>query len=72
MATVVLDTVDPADEGFQAYLRSKEIEMRVLQEHGPGGGNPEVEYTGSRQALEGMIDDHWAGGDEDFLKTLIK
>jgi hypothetical protein len=56
MSTVTLDTVDYTDPEFVQFLGQNSIQFRVVQEDGPAGGNPLVEYTGSRSALESMID----------------
>lgn len=31
------------------------VDAKVLQEHGPGGGNPEVEFSGSRDDIAKVV-----------------
>lgn len=68
-ATVILDTVDLQSNIFQDFLKSNGIKAKVVNKSGPGGGFPEVEYTGDRKAIEELI--HKFFGDDD-LKDLIE
>jgi Zn-finger nucleic acid-binding protein len=56
---VVLDTADPQNECFRAYLDGAGIAARGL---GKSGNYVSVEYVGARRALEAMIEKHWGTG----------
>ena len=45
-----------ASEEYQNYLNANKIQMNVLQEFGPRGRNPLVQYSGERKSLEEFID----------------
>ena len=70
MATVELDTAGEyyVDDEFQEFLTDNKIELKVMQEHGPGGGWPVIKYTGTVNALKEMIDAFW--GDSDLWKFI--
>jgi hypothetical protein len=68
-ATVILDTVDLQSVVFQNFLKKNSIKATVVNKNGPGGGFPEVEYTGSKKALDELV--HQFFGDDD-LKDLIE
>ena len=42
---------------FEKYLKANGIKMKIIEEHGPAGGNPVVEYTGTDNALRKMLSD---------------
>lgn len=72
MAKVVLDTMNEDEGGSKERfyemmddLVRHDITHVVLQESGPGGGWPEIEYTGSREALEWMIRTYFDDGTEE-------
>jgi hypothetical protein len=47
-------TLDVASEGlkpFKRELAAIDVELTVLEEFGPGGGNPHVRLTGTKPAL---------------------
>lgn len=56
MATLVSDLAwddsKTAEEAVSEAIAGLEVTAKILKEHGPGGGWPEVEFTGSRPALE--------------------
>lgn len=72
MATVTIDTINPHDPFFVRYLSNMDIRAEVIDESGPAGGNPVVRYSGSREAIESMVDSHFANGDEAYTKSLIE
>lgn len=57
--SVDLDTVDLNWPEFQEWLEAWEIKSRVVRFFGPGGGNPEVRYTGTGHAIETMVVTWW-------------
>lgn len=60
MYTVELGTIEPGNTDFQAWLLQNKVEMAVLEEHGPGGGNPLVRYACvSLTTLQSMIMEYW-------------
>lgn len=64
MAKVILDTVNDGDD-YADMVKAIEacgITVNVLNECGGGGGWPEIEYTGSREALEWMINTYFDDG----------
>ena len=42
---------------FENYLKENGIEMKVIEEQGPAGGNPVVEYIGTDNALRKLLSD---------------
>jgi len=38
-------------------LKENGIKMKVIEENGPAGGNPVVEYTGTDNALRKLLSD---------------
>lgn len=57
--TIELDVV--GDEGFVPFmddLSSKGLEPTVKQWNGPGGGNPLITLTGTREAIEEALTPH--------------
>ena len=69
MPYVDLDTVNHTDPVFHKYLARHKITMRILQEHGPGGGWPEIRYTGSRAALTRLVEDQFE--DADLVEFIV-
>ena len=67
-ATVTLDTVNLEDKLLQDFLKKNDIKFKVINKHGPAGGWPEVEYSGTKSSLEKLIHNYF--GDDD-LKDLI-
>jgi hypothetical protein len=63
IATVTLDTVIYQDDDFQTYLASNGIIAEVIQESGPAGGWPEIQYTGERSVIEEMVRQYWCTGE---------
>jgi hypothetical protein len=53
--SITLDTATDLNK-IKMYAKSKGISVNVVNPEGPAGGWPEVEYTGSKEALEGFID----------------
>jgi len=53
------------------WCQSNDVDWTIINESGPGGGNPVIEFMGSKDALEEMIEEFWEGGDPEYLKTLI-
>lgn len=69
--------VDFAFEGERASYREElkasaekfGLEVRVLQEEGPGGGWPEVEYVGTFEAVRALCE--WRGADDaEFIEEV--
>jgi len=62
MASITLDVVVRPGEtaaGTAAQLASLTgTTAEVVQEHGPGGGNPEITFTGTREALEYLVEQY--------------
>lgn len=64
---LVLDFVD--EGGVLADLEGTEdngigeVTVKVLSWHGPGGGNPAIEVTGSREAVLDWLLRHYTAGD---------
>jgi hypothetical protein len=76
-ASVILDTAldTPEDEKvFFEYLKANGIKHKVINAEGPAGGHPEIEYTGSKEALMKMIDDKFddGSGDLSFYYDMIE
>jgi len=56
-ATVVMDAIDPKSRTLKKLLKKYNVKMKILTMNGPGGGNPEVEMTGSREDLQAILAD---------------
>ncbi len=56
-AIVVMDATDPKSKTLKKLLKKYNVKMKVLTMNGPGGGNPEVELTGSREDLQSILAD---------------
>lgn len=54
-ATVVMDAIDPKSNVLKKLLKKHNVKIKVLTMNGPGGGNPEVEMTGSREDLQAVL-----------------
>jgi len=54
-----------SDQEFWSFLESHNITLSILTWHGPGGGNPVVELTGSEQDLRDLLQS--MGHDEDDI-----
>jgi len=65
---VVLDTAEPSSEHFQGYLDGASIEWSAV---GNIGNYVQVEYTGTRRALETMIKKHFSTNDRTHDQSLI-
>lgn len=59
MAKVQLDTVNSDSSEFVIWLKQAKITTKVIDECGPGGGWPIVEYQGRKKALQVMIIKWW-------------
>jgi len=53
------------DQEFWSFLESHNITLSILTWHGPGGGYPDVELTGSEQDLRDLLQS--MGHDEDDI-----
>ena len=73
MSTIVLDTRFVNPQEFLDYLEANDITFMV-QWHGPGGGNPIVQYWAYDDTLEDMIRKYFASDDEDgdWIVSTIK
>lgn len=57
MATIILDTIiTPA---FINYLKRHNIDFKIINDFGPGGGCPEIKYMAKKNILKKMIKDYW-------------
>ena len=70
-ATVIMDTTDPKSSTLKRLLKKHKVTMEVVNNSGPGGGNPEVELTGDRKDLEKVLASNDGWGDAD-LKDYIE
>lgn len=68
MAKVTLDTVNVNDRDFQKFLKENNITTKPYDQC-PNGGDIAQVYTGSKEALEKMIDKFFF---EDYLKDFIR
>lgn len=59
------------DEGLEAAIADvKEkygVDVKVLEEHGPGGGWPFVELSGTRDQLVAALKGSWDATDEELV-----
>jgi hypothetical protein len=67
--SITLDTATNLNT-IKKYADLKKISVIVVDPEGPGGGFPMVEYTGSKEALEGFIDTFFKQ-DADYIKSQI-
>lgn len=65
---VVLDTVEPNNEHFQGYLDGANIAWSAV---GNYGNYIQVEYTGTRRALEAMIKKHFSTNDPAHDSSMV-
>jgi hypothetical protein len=77
LASIELDvTIDGLkNAAFVDFLEANNILFRVIEWQGPGGGNPYVEFSGTRAALEKLIRTHYESGDkeqDDYIVSLIE
>jgi hypothetical protein len=54
------------DEGLE-WIRTKGVEVRLLQESGSGGGWPVIELSGSREAVTRLLKESWNASDNDLV-----
>lgn len=57
------------------YLEANDITYHVLTWDGPAGGNPEVEFFGTYEALKNFVYDQYSSGDEEqdeYIVSLIE
>lgn len=66
---IVLDTTNHKEPKFQKWLKDNNISFKVLRTSGPGGGCPEIKYSGSKKDLEKMIDKYYH---DEELKDFIE
>jgi len=70
MAKIELDVAYGSDIG--AYASKFGCTYRVIAEVGPAGGNPLVEFQGTRAQLEALVEDYdGSNGDADWIKESI-
>lgn len=60
---VELDCTNPRSTHCATWCEAHHVKVNVLEERGPAGGNPLVEFTGSRGTLERFIDEHFDDAD---------
>ena len=68
--SITLDTATDLNK-IKMYAKSKGISVNVVNPEGPAGGWPEVEYTGSKEALEGFIDKFFPQDAEDTKSEIM-
>jgi hypothetical protein len=64
-ANVTLDAMEPTEKGLVDFCKKKGIKWKVINQNGPAGGWPEVEYVGKKKDLEQMIKNFWEEDGED-------
>jgi hypothetical protein len=64
-ANVTLDAMEPTEKSLVDFCKKKGIKWKVINQNGPAGGWPEVEYVGKKKDLEEMIKKFWEGDGED-------
>jgi hypothetical protein len=71
MSKIQLDfTSNPAtDSELADSIQQAGLNFKTIQEHGPAGGNPLVELSGPRYALESYIN-NYCQGDFEFSNYL--
>ena len=73
-------TLDVASESLTEvelinYLEANDITYHVLTWDGPAGGNPEVQFFGTHEALEKFIYDQYSSNDkeqDEYIVSLIE
>jgi len=68
--SIKLDTTTNLNT-IKKYANSKGISVNVVNPEGPAGGWPEVEYTGSKEALEGFIDKFYPQDADDTKSEIM-
>lgn len=58
---IVLDTMEFEDEAFQAFLAGMGIETELVENHYMNGASDVYKFTGSKEALELMVREHFGG-----------
>ena len=65
MTTVELDTVadgiygSTGAEAGEVITRGYDVTFEVVTENGPGGGNPIIRYTGPKDEVRRMVEEHY-------------
>ena len=69
---VDLDTAD--EDNLEKDIKRFGVKCKLIDPHGPGGGNPVYRFFGTREALTKMINKLWddGGGDMSYLTDFIK
>ena len=70
LTTVEVDTVFSEGEsrsGFFAQLKADyDLDGKVVREHGPAGGNPVVQLTGTTTNLRSALKQLWSCDEDDL------
>jgi len=62
---IELDTVadgvygETGESAGQVITDGWGVDYEVVTEHGPGGGNPVIRYTGPYKAVRAMVEEHY-------------
>ena len=67
ITSVELDICDWNDSGYEDFISSVEdygLDWNMIEEHGPGGGNPVFELTGSKRSIRAWLLDNYCNEDE--------
>ena len=64
-ARIQIDVIDPANKYLMNTVKKLGLGMNIITWDGPGGGHPEVEFTGKRKDIDALLDKHF-GSKEDF------
>ena len=54
-----LDWLNPDTLKFLQWLELNNVIFKILEWHGPAGGNPLVEYYGTNESLTKLVHDHF-------------
>ena len=72
-ARIQIDVIDPTNKYLINTVKKLGLGMNIITWNGPGGGNPEVEFTGKRKDIDTLLDKHFGSKRdfEDFIEESV-